>query len=145
MQYGFSDHQPNEYRLPHATHTPARTLVMSKTRIPANGSLGESAAAVARPVQCEQSRPLSRMRGRRYLVRPIDVLDVAIMNQKQDAELEVGKHVMSFEQSTNRWTSASDSETVPRYHHHSSNAFFLPSPLLHTVNNVHRHSRSDRQ
>ena len=67
----------------HATHTPARTLVMSRTRIPANGSVGKSAAAVARPLQSGWWRPLSRMRGLRYLARPIiDVLETAIMHQE---------------------------------------------------------------
>ena len=48
-----------------ATHTPARTLVISRTRIPANGSVAEPAvvtAAVAKPWQCEQAEPLGRVR-----------------------------------------------------------------------------------
>lgn len=53
---------------------------MSRTRIPANGRVGESAAAVARLLQSEKFEPLSRVRGLRCFARPKDVLDVAIVH-----------------------------------------------------------------
>lgn len=93
VQYGFFFGPISKERIHvfflHATHTPARTLVMSRTRIPANGSVGKSAAAVARPLQSGWWKPLSRIRGLRYLARPIiDVLEIAIMHQKSDVEVE---------------------------------------------------------
>lgn len=63
-----------------AIHTPARTLVMSRTRISANGSVEESAAAVARPLQSEQFEPMSCVRGLRCLARPEIVLEIAIVH-----------------------------------------------------------------
>ena len=48
------------HRPPYGKRTPARTLVISRTLIPANGRVGESAAAVARPLQSEHANPLSR-------------------------------------------------------------------------------------
>ncbi len=73
---------------PYAAHTPARTLVMSRTRIPANGIVGESAAVVARPLHSEHFKPLNAMRGLRCLARPKDVPDIVIMYQKEDAEVK---------------------------------------------------------
>lgn len=81
----------NRFGFLYATHTPARTLVMSRTRIPANGSVGESAAAVAKPLQSELLEPLSRMRGLRYLARPRDVLEKAIKHREQTLKLRKTK------------------------------------------------------
>ena len=66
----------------YATHTPARTLVMSRTRIPANGrvgEVGESAVAVARPLQSEHLEPLSRIGGLKYFARCKAVLEVDVL------------------------------------------------------------------
>ncbi len=73
---------------PFAAHTPARTLVMSRTRIPANGRVGESAAVVARPLHSEHFKPLNGVRALRCLARPKDIPDTAIMYQHEDAEME---------------------------------------------------------
>ena len=81
----------NKDQFVYATRTPARTLVMSRTRMPANGSVGESTAAVARPLQSEQFEPLVRTRGLRYLARPKAVFDTAIAHQKQDADAKEEK------------------------------------------------------
>lgn len=75
----------------YATRTPASTLVMSRTRMPANGSVGESTAAVARPLQSEQFEPLVRMPGLKYLARPKVVLEKVIVHQKQDADAKEEK------------------------------------------------------
>lgn len=52
---------------------------MSRTRIPANGRVGESAAAVAKPLQSEHFKPLISERGLRFLTRLKGVLDVAMV------------------------------------------------------------------
>lgn len=106
---------------------------MSRTRIPANGNVRESAAAVARPLQSEQFKPLSRIRDFKCLAKPNDVLEVAIVHQNQDAKVEEEKEgkesisCRSNDQPAPR-TSASDAEMVPRYHHHSSRC--LPTYLF---------------
>ena len=64
---------------------------MSRTRMPANGSVGESAAAVARPLQREQFKSLSRIRGFRILIRLKDVVEAVIVHQKQAVTAEVEK------------------------------------------------------
>jgi hypothetical protein len=52
-------------------HTPASTLVISSTRIPANGNVGETAsAAVARPRHMGQIEPLKGRRSRKGLDKP---------------------------------------------------------------------------
>ena len=53
---------------------------MSRTRIPANGRVGESAAAVARPLQSKHFKSLSTGRDLNFFARPKDVLDVAIVH-----------------------------------------------------------------
>ena len=73
------DRQPNRKYFSYAAHTPARTLVMSKTRTPANGRVGESVAAVARPLQRGYLMSLSLMRVPKSLMRPPDVLIEAIV------------------------------------------------------------------
>lgn len=106
---------------------------MSRTRIPANGNVGESAAAVARPLQSEQFKPLSRMRDFKCLIRPNDVLEKAIVHQNQDAKVEEEKEgkenisCRSNDQPAPR-TSASDAEMVPRYLLHFSKC--LPTYLF---------------
>ena len=62
----------------YAIYTPARTLVMSRTRIPDKGKVDESAAAVARPLQSECFEPLGRGRECKNFVRLRDVLDRAM-------------------------------------------------------------------
>lgn len=89
---------------------------MSRTRIPANGSVGESAAAVARPLQSEQFEPLGRMRGLKCLTGPRNVLKVAMMHRTQDAEVEERKKrkrelVKSFIPSIPPQTSAAHAES----------------------------------
>lgn len=72
----------------YAEHTPARTLVMSRTRIPANGRVGLSVADVARPLQSEHSEPLSRTRVLSRLATHEDTLEIAIVHQRQDVEVD---------------------------------------------------------
>ena len=81
MQYGYN-HQLTSHKSTAAEpgRTPARTLVMSKTRIPANGSVGETAgAAVARPRHVEHIEPLNPIWGRMGLEKRIRVLKLAIL------------------------------------------------------------------
>ena len=105
-------------RFLYAQHTPARTLVMSRIRIPANGSVGESAAAVARPLQSEQFEPLGRMRDLKCLTGPRNVLKVAMMHRTQDAEVVEKKKrktrkslSKSFKPSISPQTSAAHAES----------------------------------
>ena len=58
--------------------TPARTLVMSNTRVPANGKVGELFAVAARPRHLEYSEPLKCVRNRRLLENHRETLEVAI-------------------------------------------------------------------
>ena len=69
---------------------------MSRTRIPANGSVGESTAAVARPLQSEQFEPLNRIGELRNLARPKDVLETAIFHKET---VGASKDAISFKQS----------------------------------------------
>ena len=81
MQYGY-DHQLNSRKSTAAEpgRTPARTLVMSKTLIPANGSVGETAgAAVARPRHIEHIEPLNPTWGRMGLEKRIRVPKLAML------------------------------------------------------------------
>ena len=111
--------------------------------MPAKGKVGESAAIVARPLQSEHFMPLSHMRGLQCLARLKDVLDVVIFDQNPDAKME------KKEKEQNRTSRRSNNFTVSiltRNHsalffHHLSLAYFL----LHIINHVHRHSRSNRQ
>ena len=81
MQYGY-DHQliSHESTAAKPGRTPARTLVMSKTRIPANGSVGETGgAAVARPRHVEHIEPLNLIWDRVGLEKHIRVLKLAML------------------------------------------------------------------
>ncbi len=81
MQYG-CDHQLPSRKSTAAEpgRTPARTLVMSKTLIPANGSVGETAgAAVARPRHVGHIEPLTPTGGRMDLEERIRVLKLAML------------------------------------------------------------------
>ena len=77
---------------------------MSRTRIPAKGKVGESAAAVARPLQSEYFEPLSRGRERKCLVRLRDFLDraidITIMMLRWKRKRKTRKHLTSLKQYT---------------------------------------------
>ena len=80
MQYGY-DHQlkPSYIYGCGTWRTPARTLVMSKILMPANGRVGETAgAAVARPRHILHIGPLNPPWGRIDLVKPIRAFKLAM-------------------------------------------------------------------
>ena len=81
MQYGFDHQLTFRTSIPgDPGRTPARTLVMSKTRIPANGSVGETAgAAVARPRHIEHIEPLNPTCGRMGFEKRMRALKLAML------------------------------------------------------------------
>lgn len=139
----------NENTFPYTRRTPARTLVMSKTRMPANGRVGESAAAVARPLQSEQLEPLSHTRELKYLARPKDVLEVAIVHLRLNAEVEGEKKAKeSMSSRSNNQppprASASGAEMFPLPQYQTPSCYHKVALAIHSQH-VYRHSRSNRQ
>lgn len=115
---------------------------MSRTRMPANGSVGESAAAVARPLQREHFEPLSRMRGLRCLIRLKDVLEAAIVHQTKLLKRRNRQRLMKscYVVQAINGTSASGAEIFPQCHHFKclltylqfSHTSYSPSSIMFT-------------
>ena len=83
VQYGWNECQSLQTRMRGRRHTPANTLVMSSTRIPARGNVGLAVvdASVAMKRHLDITEPLSRTRQQRGRASPNRALGNAILAQ----------------------------------------------------------------
>ena len=150
VQYGFLTVSRNELRSLYARHTPARILVMSRTRIPANGIVGESAAAVARPLQSEYVKPLSLVRGLRCFARQKDMLDIAITHQSKmftrclGVGRAKGKRYTSCPSNNSELPTSNHRGNIPQYHYcaFTEYSYSLPPTVSIALFSPHRQSCS---
>jgi len=159
VQYGFSVFSDQLWTSRHAL-TPAKTLVMSRTRMPANGNVGEGTAAVASPRRHEgHIVPLSRERDRIGVEIFRTALDEAIIlfnvyswknfgKKEKEAELRILWRPRLLEARK----VPRQIDDIPRASFMQDNSFRfvrLTSARSHsltsTLSHVHRYRRSDRQ